>query len=64
MHILQEKLLDVIGQQGLHGKTLRQIGELIDEKYPQKIKHHLDQLEKRGLIKVNKKEKTFLPQKI
>jgi len=36
--------------------TLRKIGELIDEQYPQKIKHHLDQLEKKGLIKIDKKK--------
>ena len=41
----------------LTGMTLRQIGELIGEKYPQKIKHHLDQLEKRGMIKIDKKNK-------
>ena len=57
MHKLQEKLLQQIDTQGLKGMTLRQIGELIGEKFPQKIKHHLDQLEKRGLIKVDKKNK-------
>lgn len=57
MHTLQEKLLQSIGQQGFRGLTLRQIGEKIGEKYPQKIKHHLDQLEKKGLIKVDKKNK-------
>lgn len=33
---------------------LRQIGELIDETSPQKVKHHLQQLAKRGLIRVDK----------
>jgi repressor LexA len=51
MHILQEKLLNLIKQTNIGSKTLREIGEKIDEKYPQKIKHHLDQLEKKGLIK-------------
>jgi len=41
----------------LNNMTLRQIGELIGEKYPQKVKHHLTQLEKRGMIKIDKKKK-------
>lgn len=59
MHTLQEKLLQLIGTQGIKGLTLRQIGEKIGEQYPQKIKHHLTQLEKRGLIKIDKKTKTI-----
>lgn len=39
--------------------TLREIGELVGEKFPQKIKHHLDQLAKRGLIKIDKATKTI-----
>jgi SOS-response transcriptional repressor LexA len=59
MHAIQEQLLQAMGTQGLRGMTLRQIGELVGEKFPQKIKHHLDQLEKRGLIKIDKKTKTI-----
>jgi len=59
MHTIQEKLLQSMGQQGFRGLTLRQIGELVGEQYPQKIKHHLDQLEKRGLIHVDKKNKVI-----
>ena len=57
MHILQEKIIKLMDSKNLTGMTLRQIGELIGEKYPQKIKHHLDQLEKRGMIKIDKKNK-------
>lgn len=57
MHKIQEKILNTLESMNLSGMTLRQIGELINEKYPQKIKHHLDQLEKKGLIKLDKKEK-------
>lgn len=60
MHTLQEKILHQIGSQGFRGLTLRQIGELVGEKFPQKIKHHLDQLEKRGLIKIDKPTKTII----
>jgi SOS-response transcriptional repressor LexA len=59
MHSLQEKILQKIGQEGLRGLTLRQIGDLIGEKFPQKIKHHITQLEKKGLIKVDKDSKTI-----
>lgn len=34
--------------------TLRDIGELMGEQSPQKIKHHLQQLEKKGLIRIDK----------
>lgn len=51
MHIIQEKLLKLITESNITRMTLREIGELIDEKYPQKVKHHLDQLEKKGFIK-------------
>lgn len=33
---------------------LREIGALIGETSPQKVKHHLQQLEKRGLVRVDK----------
>ena len=57
MHTLQEKLLKVIGDKNVGNLTLRQIGELIGEKLPQKIKHHLSQLERRGFIVIDKKNK-------
>ena len=46
MHNIQEKILKLIDTRNLDGFTLREIGEKIGEKFPQKIKHHLDQLEK------------------
>ena len=54
MHILQEKLLQLVSRKNLGSMTLREIGALVGEKYPQKIKHHLTQLERRGLISINK----------
>lgn len=60
MHSIQEKILQKIGQNGLKGLTLRQIGDLIGEKFPQKVKHHISQLEKKGLIKIDKDSKTIL----
>lgn len=54
MHILQEKLLKLAQERNLGQLTLREVGSLVGERSPQKIKHHLQQLEKRGLIRVNK----------
>lgn len=56
MHIVQEKLLDQVGKNPKLGElTLRGIGKLIGEEAPQKVKHHLSQLEKNGLIKIDRK---------
>jgi repressor LexA len=58
MHPIQERLLKLISQKQIGGLTLREIGELIDEKLPQKVKHHLLQLEQKGFIlndKANRK---------
>jgi len=54
MHILQEKILKLVSEKNIGTMTLREIGALVGEQYPQKIKHHITQLERKGLIKVNK----------
>ena len=59
MHNIQEKIVQILQNKNLSGMTLREIGELVGEKFPQKIKHHLDQLAKRGLIKIDKATKTI-----
>lgn len=51
MHIIQEKLLKACENTNLGSMSFREVGKLVDEEYAQKIKHHLLQLEKRGLIK-------------
>lgn len=60
MHILQEKILKLVDRKNLGAMTLREIGEEIGEKFPQKIKHHLDQLEKKGFISINKAKKEII----
>lgn len=50
MHPLQEKLLKLIDSREIGGLTLREIGQLISERLPQKVKHHLTQLEQKGFI--------------
>jgi SOS-response transcriptional repressor LexA len=51
MHTLQLKLLVLSETLNLSAMTLREIGEKIGEDHPQKVKHHLDQLFKKGLLK-------------
>jgi repressor LexA len=51
MHDLQKRLLQLAHNRNLSKLKLREIGELLGEKiHPQRIKHHLAQLEKKGLI--------------
>lgn len=59
MHTIQEKLLRVIDDKNIGGLTLRQIGDLIGETLPQKIKHHLSQLERKGFVVVDRKNKNI-----
>ena len=59
MHTIQEKLLKVIDDRNIGGLTLRQVGELIQEELPQKVKHHLSQLERKGFILIDKKNKNI-----
>ena len=54
MHSIQEKLLKLAQEKNLGHMTLREMGSFVGEHSPQKIKHHLQQLEKRGLIRVDK----------
>ena len=55
MHKIQEQLLKLVaGGKNLGKYTLREVGALIGETSPQKIKHHLAQLEKKGLIRVDR----------
>src|SRR5438876_5377633 len=54
MHELQKKLLRLAQEENLGSYTLRALGAKVGEKSPQKIKHHLGQLEKRGLIRVDR----------
>ncbi len=55
MHYIQEKLLKLVDHQNISGLTLRDIGSLVNETLPQKIKHHLSQLERKGFIIIDKK---------
>lgn len=56
MHIIQEKLLGLSKKENLAKLSLREMAGLIGmpEESPQKIKHHLLQLEKKGFLKIDK----------
>lgn len=50
MHEIQKRLLELSQKKLLARLTLREIGKLVGVDHPQKVKHHLNQLVKRGLI--------------
>ena len=54
MHPMQEKLLRLAQERSLSGLSLREIGDMVGDRSPQKIKHHLQQLEKRGLLRIDR----------
>lgn len=51
MHKLQKELLEQSKHNNFGGMTLREVGELVGEDHPQKIKHHLDQLKRKGYLR-------------
>ncbi len=59
MHRIQEKLLKLIAKAQIGGLTLREIGEMVDEPSPQKIKHHLDKLLAKGLVIQNRSKQSI-----
>jgi|SRR3989304_669076 len=56
MHIIQSKILKLSESQNLAKLTLRDISSAIGipDESPQKIKHHLLQLQKKGFLRINK----------
>lgn len=50
MHPLQEKIIVVSKKHNLSRLSLRELGALVGEKHPQKIKHHLNQLYQKGFL--------------
>jgi SOS-response transcriptional repressor LexA len=56
MHPIQEKLLMLAKRENLAQLSLREMGAAIDlpAESPQKIKHHLSQLEKKGFLSIDR----------
>lgn len=59
MHPIQGRLLQLIEKQEIGALSLREIGDLIDESLPQKVKHHLAQLEVKGFIRIDKQNSSI-----
>lgn len=60
-HQIQEKLLKISATKDLSKLSLRNIGKLVGETgSPQKIKHHLLQLEKNGLLSINRSNRIMV----
>ncbi|OGM90316.1 hypothetical protein A2755_03955 [Candidatus Wolfebacteria bacterium RIFCSPHIGHO2_01_FULL_48_22] len=57
MHKIQEQILHILSRKNLSGQTLREIGSLIGESSPQKVKHHLLQLTKKRFIRFDGKNR-------
>lgn len=56
MHLVQEKILKISKTQDILSLGIRPLGRLIGIDSPQVVKHHLNQLQKRGLIKSKTRE--------
>ena len=59
MHDLQTKLLKLLGKIDFSKESLRSIAKMVGEKYPQKIKHHLVQLERKGFVSIDWENKVI-----
>ena len=53
---LQEKILTIVSEKNI-GVHTTQYRRMVGEKLPQKIKHHLSQLERKGFILIDRKNK-------
>ena len=60
MHIIQRKILEASKNCNLGALSLRGIANLVGEEHPQKIKFHLGQLKKKGLINIDTKKKKIV----
>jgi SOS-response transcriptional repressor LexA len=56
LHLIQAKLLELSSRENLAGLSLREMGKKIGlpSESPQKIKHHLLQLQKKGFLAINR----------
>jgi SOS-response transcriptional repressor LexA len=59
MHTIQQKLLRLADTYNIGNMSLRDVAKIIDVPHPQIVKHHLEQLERRGLIEWDRENKTI-----
>jgi len=60
MHLLQQKIIDSLKTKTFDHMSLRQVGLVFGILHPQIIKHHLLQLEKKGLLNVKKHDRNLI----
>lgn len=53
MHIVQQKILELAEKKDIGKLKLRELGTEVGESHPQKVKHHLQHLIKKGVLRVN-----------
>ncbi|MEK7612124.1 MAG: S24 family peptidase [Patescibacteria group bacterium] len=54
LHPIQQAILELAGKEDLAKLSLREIGRKVNAPSPQKVKFHLSQLEKKGLIRIDR----------
>jgi len=54
MHLIQKQILALSRNVNLGEKSLREIAKLIGQSHPEKIRHHIKQLEKKGFLLVDR----------
>ena len=59
MHSIQQKIFDLARTTNIASLKLRELGDLVGEPHPQKIKHHISQLLKKGFLRQNS-DKTII----
>lgn len=64
MHLVQRRILELAEKRNIGQLTLREIGELVGEPHPQKIKHHISQLQRKSFLLVDKRKKLVKPRSI
>jgi len=57
MHITQKKILKFLQKTKISNIGYSQLGRFIEEPHPQKMKHHIEQLQKKGFISYDDKTK-------
>jgi len=57
---LQKRIIDLAQRQNLYELSLKDIAETLNEKHRQSIKHHLDQLKKKGIIVTDHENKKVI----
>ena len=60
MNPIQKHILELLYNFGYLDLKYREIARKIGEKYPEKIKYHLNKLVERGLIRINEKNKKII----